>query len=112
MLKIAYMRDLEQDIFHEVLFNFRQETFDRGAYLFKEGERSNTMFIVKNGICEIACSIEGQELVIERLYRGSIINHRSFVVADKSDISCKCAQTMTLFYLTFDQISKLRMKSS
>lgn len=96
------MQSLDQDIFHEVMFNFMQDTFDKDSYLFKENEMSNAMFIVKNGIVEITCPIEGQDLVIERLYRGSIINHRSFLIADRSDISCKCAQTMTLFYLTYD----------
>jgi hypothetical protein len=50
--------------------------------------------------------------VIERLYRGSIINHRSFLLADVSDINGKCAETMTIFYLTFDDIKKIRMKNS
>lgn len=94
------------------MFNFIQETFDRGSYLFKEKERSNAMFIVKNGICEISVQIENQNFTIERLYRGSVINHRSFLIADTSDISCKCSQTMTLFYLTYNQIKRLRMKSS
>lgn len=67
---------------------------------------------MKNGILEIMVQIEGQPLVIERLYRGSIVNHRSFLIADKSDIDCKCAQTMTVFYLTYDQIKKIRMKSA
>lgn len=94
------------------MFNFKQETFDKGAFLFKEKERSNAMFIVKNGIVEILCKIEDMDLVIERLYRGSIINHRSFLLADKSDITGICAQTLTLFYLTYDQIKKLRMKNA
>jgi len=82
---------VDLDIFHEVMFNFVQETFDKGSFLFKEREISNTMFIVKNGILEIMVKIENQPLVIERLYRGSIVNHRSFLIADKSDIDCKCA---------------------
>lgn len=82
---------MDLDIFHEVMFNFVQETFDKGSFLFKEREISNTMFIVKNGILEIMVKIENQPLVIERLYRGSIVNHRSFLIADKSDIDCKCA---------------------
>jgi hypothetical protein len=70
------------------------------------------MFLIKNGIAEISCKIENQDLTIERLYRGSIINHRSFLIADKSDISCRCSQTMTLFYMTFDQIKRIRMKNA
>lgn len=94
------------------MFNFIQETFDKGDFLFKDQERSNTLFVVKNGILEIISKIEGFQLVIERLYRGSVVNHRSFLIADKSDISAKCAQTMTVFYMTYDTIKKIRMKSS
>jgi CRP-like cAMP-binding protein len=70
------------------------------------------MFIVKNGIIEITALIENHELVIERLYRGSIINHRAFLLADISDINGRCAETMTIFYLTFDQIKSIRMRNA
>ena len=50
------------------MFNFIQETFDKGDFLFKDQERSNTLFVVKNGILEIISKIEGFQLVIERLY--------------------------------------------
>ena len=66
--KIGYLKNLELDIFHEVMFNFIQETFDKGDFLFKDQERSNTLFVVKNGILEIISKIEGFQLVIERLY--------------------------------------------
>jgi CRP-like cAMP-binding protein len=100
--KVKYMESLDSDIFHEVMFNFKQETFEKGAFLFKEKDLSNAMFLIKSGIVEITCKVEAHDLVIERLYRGSIINHRSFLLADVIDINARCASTVTLFYLTYD----------
>jgi len=51
------------------------------------------MYIVKNGIIEISIQIDGYNLALERLYRGSILNPRAFVVGDISDIKAKCCQT-------------------
>lgn len=96
------MKSLGTDIFNEIMFNFRQETFEKGSFIFREKDKSNAMFILKSGIVEITCKVEDQDLVIERLYRGSIINHRSFLIADTSDISARCASTVTLFYMTYD----------
>ncbi|CDW89695.1 UNKNOWN [Stylonychia lemnae] len=109
--KISYMQNLDDDIFHEILFNFKQETYDRDTLLTTENEKSRKLFIVKNGIIDISISIDGHYLVVERLYRGSVLNPRAFLVGDISDIRAKCCQTQTLFYMTFDQMKKLSMKS-
>lgn len=80
--------------------------------IFKENEVSNAMFLIKNGVIEIITNIDGHDLVIERLYRGSIINYRSFLLEDISDVTGRCATAVTLFYLTNDTLQKIRMKSA
>jgi CRP-like cAMP-binding protein len=92
------------------MFNFKQETTDKGTYIFKEGETSNGLFLVKSGIIEILVRVEGYQLAIERLYRGSIINHNAFLIGDICDISARCIDTQTLFYLSYETIDKIRMK--
>lgn len=84
------------------MFNFRQETFDKGTILYSEKEKSNRMFVVKNGIVEITVKIEGFNLAVERLYRGSVFNHKSFLLSDLTSTTAECTQSMTLFYLTSD----------
>jgi signal-transduction protein with cAMP-binding, CBS, and nucleotidyltransferase domain len=92
------------------MFNFRQETTDKGTFIFKEGEKSNGLFLVKSGIIEILVRVEGYQLAIERLYRGSIINHNAFLIGDVCDISARCIDTQTLFYLSYETIDRIRMK--
>jgi len=61
---------------------------------------------------EIIATIDGQELLIDRLFRGSVINSRSFLLADTIDVSLRCSTPVTLFYLGIDQLQRIRMKSS
>ena len=67
---------------------------------------AQVMFIVQNGVVEVTTEIDGIEFVIERLYRGSVINHRSFLLADNIDSGAKCATPVTLLYLTFDVLTR------
>jgi hypothetical protein len=49
------------------------------------------MYIVKNGSAEIFIKVDDEYLCIERLYRGSILNHNAFLMADKSDVKITCS---------------------
>lgn len=104
------MQKIDIDAFHDVLFNMQQETCEKGTFIFKEQEKSTGIFIVKSGIIEVTVTIEGSSLAIERLYRGSIINHNAFLIDDICDVSGHCIDTLTLFYMTYMEIDKIRMK--
>ena len=108
--RVHYLQRVDQDSFHDVLFNFKQETCDRDTYIFKERELSTGVFIVKNGIIEISVKVEGQELAIERLYRGSVINHNAFLIHDICDVSGRCIDTMTMFYLTYEDMERIKTR--
>ncbi len=40
------------------------------------------MYVLKSGIVEITVKVEGFNMAVERLYRGSVFNHRSFLLND------------------------------
>lgn len=50
----------------------------------------------------------GVEFVIERLYRGSVINHRSFITEDKIDVNARCQMPVTLFYIMWSKMSQIK----
>ena len=50
----------------------------------------------------------GVEFSIERLYRGSVINHNSFIYHDKIDVNARCEFPVTLFYLGNEQMEQIR----
>jgi CRP-like cAMP-binding protein len=53
----------------------------------------------------------GVDFVIERLYRGSVINHRSFITEDKIDVNARCQMPVTLFYITWNKMSEIKESS-
>jgi CRP-like cAMP-binding protein len=63
------------------------------------------MFIIQSGVVEIMHTVEGQAFIIERLYRESILNHQSFLLADDNDANAKCVTTVSVFVLEFDDLT-------
>lgn len=55
-------------------------------------------------------TLDGEEFVIEKLFRGSIINHNSFLMEDMIDTDFICRTTVSYFMLTTEQVEKLRSK--
>ena len=50
----------------------------------------------------------GIEFVIEQLYRGSVINHRSFITEDKIDVNARCNMPVTLYYIMWDKMKEIK----
>ena len=50
----------------------------------------------------------GVDFVIERLYRGSVMNHCSFLFLDRIDISARCATPVSVYYISLEKLLELR----
>ena len=50
----------------------------------------------------------GVEFVIERLFRGSVMNHHSFITEDKIDVNARCQSSVTLFYILWDKMTEIK----
>jgi CRP-like cAMP-binding protein len=67
------------------------------------------MQVIQNGMVEIYTTMDnGVEFVIERLYRGSVINHRSFITEDKIDVTARCQMPVTLFYILWEKMQQIK----
>ena len=89
----------------------KKKTFEKGSYLYKMGTNSKEMYVIQSGLVEVVHTLdEGEEFVIERLYRHSVINQNSFILNDGIDTDAKCRTAVTVYYITIDTVKLLREK--
>ena len=50
----------------------------------------------------------GEEFLLERLERGSIVNHNSFLMNDGIDTNAYCRTSVSVYSLNIQQITILR----
>ena len=71
------------------------------------------MYVLQSGLVQICHELDKpgcEEIVIERLYRGSVINHNSFLMNDGIDTDAKCKTAVSVFVMTIDTVKRLRQK--
>ena len=89
----------------------KKKTFEQGKFLYKLNTDSTSMYVIQSGLVEIVHQLDkGQEFVIERLYRHSVINHNSFILNDGIDTDAKCKTTVTCYSMDIETVKLLRKK--
>ena len=83
----------------------RRRELEMGSLLYQLDTNSVEMYLLQSGKVEVTHFIEGckgEEFLIERLERGSIINHNSFLMNDGIDTNAWCRTSVSVYYLTID----------
>lgn len=71
------------------------------------------MYLIQSGCLQIQTKMEKQQtFVIENLFRGSIINHNSFLMNDEMDTDAFCKTNVHCYAITIDKVNYLREKYS
>ena len=111
--KINYFRRLQFLTKQEIIYSMERVTYEKDHLLCKKDDIATKMFVIQDGIVEVACKyapkIE-EEFVIERLGRGSIINHRSFMVEDDADTDFRCLTAVSCFELSVEKLKEIKEK--
>ena len=77
----AHLQDTDT-VFYDVIYKMKTIEPPKGPY--KEiDDRINEIYILEHGIAEIYLNINGKDIVLERLFRGSIINYKSIFMSNK-----------------------------
>ena len=86
----------------------------------RPGDRINSIYIVEQGIVEVVVTIGGKETVIERLFRGSVINYKNafrkkyISSGEKKDcesqVTLRFAAESVIKTLYFDKLDRIQRK--
>ena len=79
--KVEVFKNIPKVSMFELLYGMKRLNFEHGQMILKEKEdNTSSLYIVESGCAEVYTEFEGNYFVIDRLYRGSIINHRAFLM--------------------------------
>lgn len=75
------------------------------------GDEIHELIIVERGIIEVFTSIDGNEFVYERLFKGSIINYKSIFTKGTAMVNVRFVTEGIVKVISMDTISQLRRKN-
>ena len=91
----------------------KRRELELGSMLYQLDTFSDEMYLIQSGRVEVTHFMKGtrdEEFLLERLERGSIVNHNSFLMNDGIDTNAYCRTTVTVYCLNVHSINRLRKK--
>lgn len=105
--RVEYLQKHEDEVLYDLMFSLQPCSFEKDKVVLKEEESADTLSFIEDGVIEVYTNFEGKEFVLETLYKGSAINHRTFFMKDQSYLNFRCQTDVKLLQLTNSQMNEL-----
>jgi len=108
--KVEYFRDIGQDAIHDVLYGLKGAKYEPGDILQEPGDDATKLFILQSGLVEVYTSFEEYEFSLSKLFKGSILNYRTFFMENEGKVYIRFLKQSILQMLSIDQMEELCTK--
>ena len=108
MKNVDYFKRLSKETLIQLASQMSPLFFENGQMIAKEMTNADQILIVLSGCCELYTEFEGNEFVIERVYKGGIINSRSFLMEDMNYCNIRAEQNTRLLQLSLQIVDQMK----
>jgi len=96
---VSYCKKISREALHDLIYQLKQRYYEKGTILLKPDDTYSSLYFVEDGCLEVYTLFEGNEFIIERLYRGSTLNARTFFMEDLMYVYVRCAKNTVVLDL-------------
>ena len=107
---MPYLSSLEAGCLYDIIYSLETQRKAKGEILQRRGDDADELYFLQSGIIEVYTEFEGKEFVIERLFRGSIVNYRTFFMEERGVCALRFATASVLKALHKDKMEAICAK--
>ena len=109
MKQVPYFQHLDNDdpILYDIIYDLETQTKIKGEELQKVGADADELYFLQSGMIEVYTEFEKKEFVIERLFKGSIVNYRTFFMEERGTVSLRFAAPSVLKVLSKEKMASI-----
>jgi len=107
---VEYLKNCGDDMIYDIIFSLHQETFEKDSIVLQANQPADKIYFLEEGQIELYTTFEGNDFVIEKLEKGSVLNHRAFFIQDCMYINVRCVTESKLLSLQQDTMKNLIQK--
>ena len=102
---------LSADVAPTLLSYFVEERHSTGAYLFREGDPGDALFIVGSGAVDVMIALEdGGEHVLRKLQAGTVLGEMALYTGAPRSASVRINQDALLYRLDADELRRMQLE--
>lgn len=79
---VPFFSNLSEEELYHIIFSLKTKAYLKHTVFQQPGDAANVLYFLQKGCIEVFTFSEGREFVLERLYRGSVINYHTFFQED------------------------------
>ena len=105
---IDYLKNVELDILFEIMLNLKQRSYGVGETVLAENNNADSIIFVEYGVVEVYTMFDQNEFVLERLFRGSVLNQRAFFMQDSMYVDVRSATSVKTLELSYAKMKEIQ----
>jgi len=99
--QVSIFRAFPDDLLQDFIHRFALRSYAAGEYLFRAGEWGEEMFVVNEGAIElVACSVQGDELVVQQVGVGEIVGEMAVLLGEKRPFDARARDEVQVWALS------------
>jgi len=104
---VDYFDDIGEDAIHDIIYNLQGQKYLKGEILQDAGDNAVNLFLLQDGVIEIVINSDGTEFVVEKLFRGSIINYRNFFLEEKGEVQYRFGRNSICYLMSIHKLMEI-----
>ena len=110
--RVDYLQKINDDIFFDIMFALQPKTYEKEETVLEEDHSADSLLFIEEGCLEVYTHFEANEFVIERLFRGSALNHRAFFMKDSMYVNIRCCKEAKVLELPLESMKEIIKRHS
>ncbi|MBD3645854.1 MAG: cyclic nucleotide-binding domain-containing protein, partial [Pseudomonadales bacterium] len=104
LIHVLILITQDDQIARDIVPWFTTERRAKGEYLFRQGEKGDSLYLVSSGSAAVVIEDKGQQRVLRRYRAGAILGEMALYTGDTRSASVVIEQDAVLYRLTIDQL--------
>ena len=107
-MRTSYIAKLSDEIIEEMLYTLRQEQFENGNTIFREGDMCKGIILVMDGGIDLTCTENGKSIAIDTLGPGSSLFSYSCLAEEGITLTGVAVGKTTILVLPYETLEASR----
>ena len=110
--KVEYFQNIGDDALHDIIYNLSVQKYNKYELLQQPGDNATTLYFLQDGVIEIFTKTEhDHEFVLEKLFRGSIINYRTFFMEESGKVFYRFGRNSICSALSISKMEEIAARN-
>ena len=105
--RVPYLSSIDDEVFFDIMFALASRNYEKEELVLTEENNAEALLFIDDGILEVYTHFEANEFILERLGRGTALNHRAYFMKDSMYVNIRCIKEAKVLSLPLERMKEI-----